>query len=116
MNAKKRLPGDPHDNPTRKVESMSSMAAELLLQSQERRFEEETGKRMRSTPPPAYGPSPEPWRASAPPPVYGTSPEAWRASAPPLSAPKQTARVGLLALAAVLLVVLSVAATLLVTR
>jgi hypothetical protein len=133
MNAKKQPPIDPFDvslHPTRKVESMSSIAAELLLQEHDGRFEEQSGRRLRSDRSPAIDaysdPAPvhsEPWR-----PVYGdTSPwqsQPWRPSIPPTTfanppaAPRRSAalRVALLAGGALLLVFLSVTVTLLVTR
>ncbi|MBX3208884.1 MAG: hypothetical protein KF764_27885 [Labilithrix sp.] len=105
MNAKKRLPADPHDNPTRKVESMSSIAAELLLQEQDGRFDEGSGRRIRSSPPPARDSYSEPWRPSAPP--------AFVAEA---SSSGRVVRVAALAGGAVLLVLLTVVATLFVAR
>ncbi|MBX3199489.1 MAG: hypothetical protein KF894_15250 [Labilithrix sp.] len=105
MNARKRLPGDPHDNPTRKVESMSSIAAELLLQEQDAGFDEGSGRRIRSSPPPAYDTASQPWRPSAPP--------AFAAPAPTTS---RAMRIAALAGGAVLLVLLTVAATLFVAR
>ena len=110
MNAKKHPPVDLPDaslNPTRKVESMSSIAAELLLQEQDGHFDEQSRRRLRSNRPPAldaYSEPPlplqtEPWRpvdagvsaqsTQSEPwrPVYSDSAawqsQAWRPSAPP---------------------------------
>ena len=133
MNAKKHPPIDPSDpslHPTRKVESMSSIAAELLLQDLDGQFDEQTGRRLRSSHPPALDPSsspPEPkeiWRPVYPDASQWQSPP-WRPSIPPTMfashsrAPTKrpaTLRIALLAGGALLLVVLSVTITLLVTR
>ena len=130
MNAKKHPPNpfDPSLHPTRKVESMSSIAAELLLQEHDGRFDEQSGRRLRSDRTPALDayadPQPvqsEPWR-----PVYSdTSPwqaQSWRPSIPPTmfaSPPARRSaalRIALLVGGALVLVVLSVTVTLLVTR
>ena len=107
MSAKKRLPGDPHDNPTRKVESMSSLAADLLLR--EHGLDDDSGRRLRSSPPSGRDAYSEPWRPSTspPPPPHGLATE------PP---PRRGLRIALLVVGAVLLVVLSVTVTLLVAR
>jgi len=132
MNGKKRPPIDPLDpslHPTRKVESMSSIAAELLLREQDGGLDEQTGRRLRSNRPPAldgdsdpaavqserWGAAPtgapslqgRPWRPSLPASTFAGQPQAPRQG--PL-------RVALLVGGAVLLVLLSVLVTLLVTR
>ncbi len=165
MNAKKHPPvdlPDPSLNPTRKVESMSSIAAELLLQEHdnrvgdvgdgridegrvdEGRFDEQSRRRLRSNRPPALDAYSEPsvpgqtdpWRpvyadpsAHSEPwrPVYSDSAawqsQGWRPSVPPPFGnppPPATrsvaARIALLVAGALILVALSVTATLLVTR
>ena len=108
MNAKRPpgLPLDPSLHPTRKVESMSSIAAELMLKEQEGNFDEPSGRRLRSSRPPPFDGRP-------------SRPEAWRPSAPPPPVAEPTARgprVALLAGAAFLLVVASVIVTLIATR
>ena len=134
MNGKKRPPIDPLDpslHPTRKVESMSSIAAELLLREQDGRLDEQTGRRLRSNRPPALdvgysdpaAVQSEPWgSASTGAPSWQGRP--WRPSLPastlagqPQAPPRNgPLRVALLAGGAVLLVLLSVLVTLLVTR
>jgi hypothetical protein len=135
MNAKKHPPIDPPDpslHPTRKVESMSSIAAELLLQEHEGRFDEQTGRRLRSSHPPAFDPSsvpPSPVSAEVLRPVYpdasqwasppwrpSISPTMFASHSPTPAKRPATLRIALLAGGALLLVVLSVTITLLVTR
>lgn len=122
MNAKKRPPFDPFDpslHPTRKVESMSSIAAELLLREHDGEFEDRSGRRLRSDRPgaieayvdPAW--QSQPLRISAPPP-----PPSFATHAPAVAYPhsSRAARIVLLVGGALLLVALSVTVTLLVSR
>ena len=119
MNVKKRPPFDPSDpslQPTRKVESMSSIAAELLLKELDAAFDDRSEKRLRSDRPPALdagaGADPtwqsQPWRMTA------TTTDASLALP---AAPRPGAKTVVLLIAgALLLVAASVAVTLLVTR
>ncbi len=125
MSAKKHLPGDTIDpslHPTRKVESMTSLAAELLLRehdaAQERGavFDDRSGRRLRMERLPAFDAYPDPplWQS-----------QAWRATTPtpppslasqPLPPSRTGARIALLVAGALILVALSVTMTLLLSR
>jgi len=124
MNAKKHSPADTIDpslNPTRKVESMTSLAAELLLQEHE--LDEQSGRRLRPDRPagldrhfdPSAAQSP-PWRPSAPPaqPPFASASRPTLASQP--ASRPGAGRIALLVGGALLLVALSVTMTLLLSR
>ncbi len=117
MNVKKRPPFDPSDpslQPTRKVESMSSIAAELLLKELDAAFDDRSQKRLRSDRPPALDAGADPTWQSQPWRMTATTTDA--SLALPAASRPGAKTVVLLIAGALLLVAASVAVTLLVTR
>jgi hypothetical protein len=116
MNVKRRppaLPLDPSLHPTRKVESMSSLAAELLLQGQDESLDDVSAPRVRSNPPPFDN---RPSRPTQSEPRHPSAPPATFYVAQPPLRTRSGARIALLVVGALLLVGVTVMVTLVVAR